>query len=225
MCDDRERLIGYVYDECDPVERQQIEAHLAECETCRAEIGGLRAVRQDLLAWHVPQSQGIWRPLPAAPRALPWQAMPTWALAAAAGLVLVVGAAGGAVATRFVPGPAPTGAVQVVAPAPVVPAAAAVTPADLSALEQRVLAEMRSEMDDRVVHLMAAHQVAPQSRDLESLSQRVDRQGRQLADLTNAVYADVVQLNRTLNRTQAVQEGNRMILTALDLEGAPRPSR
>ena len=29
MCDDRERLIGYVYEECDPAERREIEAHVA----------------------------------------------------------------------------------------------------------------------------------------------------------------------------------------------------
>ena len=37
MCDDRERLIGYLYDECDAVERRTIDAHLQECADCRAE--------------------------------------------------------------------------------------------------------------------------------------------------------------------------------------------
>ena len=49
MCDDRERLIGYVYDECDAGERRTIEAHLESCEACREEIAGLRGVRTDLL--------------------------------------------------------------------------------------------------------------------------------------------------------------------------------
>ena len=51
MCNERERLIGYVYDECADDERRAIEAHLEECGACRTEIGGFRRVRQDLLAY------------------------------------------------------------------------------------------------------------------------------------------------------------------------------
>ena len=57
MCENRERLIGYVYDECDPAERAEIEAHLESCHTCRREIRGLKGVRQDLLAWDVPANE------------------------------------------------------------------------------------------------------------------------------------------------------------------------
>ena len=63
MCDDRERLIGYVYDECEADERQRNEQHLAGCLSCRQEIAGLRAVREDLLAWDVPSHASIWRPV------------------------------------------------------------------------------------------------------------------------------------------------------------------
>jgi hypothetical protein len=28
MCDERERLIGYLYEECDAEERRQVETHL-----------------------------------------------------------------------------------------------------------------------------------------------------------------------------------------------------
>ena len=45
MCDERERLIGYVYDDCDLEEKRLIEGHLAGCEICRDEISGLRSVR------------------------------------------------------------------------------------------------------------------------------------------------------------------------------------
>ena len=54
MCDERERLIGYVYDECEAAERRAVESHLEECVDCRQEIAALRSVRQDLLAWAVP---------------------------------------------------------------------------------------------------------------------------------------------------------------------------
>ena len=64
MCEDRERLIGYVFDECDPVERRTIDAHLAECLGCRDEVRALRGTRQDLLAWDVPEPGPLWRPSP-----------------------------------------------------------------------------------------------------------------------------------------------------------------
>src|SRR5262245_17460959 len=97
MCDDRERLIGYVYEESDPAERRAIEDHLASCETCRTEIDGLRAVRSDLLAWDVPEYESVWRPF-VQPRVAPsWRDIPAWAMAAAASLMLVSGLAGGAV--------------------------------------------------------------------------------------------------------------------------------
>ena len=63
MCEERERLIGFVYDECDAAERRTIEEHLETCPTCRREIAGLRGVRQDLLAWSVPEHESVWRPV------------------------------------------------------------------------------------------------------------------------------------------------------------------
>ncbi len=103
MCDDRERLIGYVYDECDVRERREIEQHLESCHTCRREITGLRDVRQDLLAWNVPDMPSVWRPF--APQRTPvtWRDVPGWMLAAAASLVFVAGAAGGVATHTLLP--------------------------------------------------------------------------------------------------------------------------
>lgn len=103
MCEERERLIGYVYDECDATERRVVEQHLETCPTCRTEIRGLRSVRQDLLAWEVPEHTPIWRPLAPARVESPWQAMPAWAMAAAAALLLMVGGAGGAATYALFP--------------------------------------------------------------------------------------------------------------------------
>src|SRR5215217_6628029 len=95
MCDEREQLIDFVYDECDPRERQRVEVHLTECAECREEIGSLRQVRQDLLAWDVPEHGSVWRPF-APPRMRPsWRDIPAWAMAAAAGIIFLAGAAGG----------------------------------------------------------------------------------------------------------------------------------
>jgi anti-sigma factor RsiW len=146
MCDERERLIGYVYDECEPSERKAIEAHLEECGTCRAEIGGLRDVRQDLLAWAVPPHEAVWRPLVAAPM-VPWyRQVPAWAMAAAASVMFLTGAAGGVVTHALVPhGPSTVAT----APVSVQTIPAGVTESQLSEVEQRMVQMMRAELSKR----------------------------------------------------------------------------
>lgn len=158
MCDQREQLIGYLYDECSPDERRAVEAHLNECHVCRAEVAGLRDVRQDLLAWDVPTHESVWRPF-AAPRVTSaWRDVPAWAMAAAATLVFAAGAAGGA-ASRLLWPAAVAGQVASVAPAPVVltPASATVGQQDLNALKAAILTQVRAEMDQRVMAL-ASHE-------------------------------------------------------------------
>jgi Putative zinc-finger len=153
MCDERERLIGYVYDECGREERRAIEAHLEGCPECRGEIGGLRAVREDLLAWEVPAHAPVWRPLPV-PRQPSWREIPAWAMAAAASLIFLTGAAGGA-ATRLVwPADAP--------PAPAGSTQAAVTAGDLAALKASLLGQMRAEMAETLT-TVAAHDQVPRA--------------------------------------------------------------
>jgi hypothetical protein len=147
MCENRERLIGYVYDECDPAERQLIEEHLQSCHTCRQEIRGLRSVRQDLLAWEVPAGDPIWRPMTAARQQPLWRAVPTWALAAAACATFMVGAAGGAATYALMPRSTPAEA-QVETPVQT-PATAALSPTELAALETKVMERLRAEIETR----------------------------------------------------------------------------
>ena len=91
-----EALMTYVYDECEPGERERVDVHLATCRACAAELESLQAVRGTLQAWTPPEQElhvrivldkdgqpGWWRTM----------LTPTWGLAAAATLVLVVGAA------------------------------------------------------------------------------------------------------------------------------------
>jgi len=144
MCDERERLIGYVYDECGEQERHDIEAHLEECRVCRSEIGGLRRVRQDLLAWDVPEYESVWRPFAPQKVTPSWREMPAWAMAAAAAAVFAVGAGGGFVTHAFVPHePVPQVAL---APAGM----SQVTAADLAAFEERMMGAVRREVAQRV---------------------------------------------------------------------------
>ena len=143
MCNERERLIGYVYDECDAAERSAVQQHLDACAECQTEIAALRSVREDLQAWDVTDHESVWKPFVPAPAPAWWQQVPRWAMAAAAGAVIVSGAAGGAVATAImqpaatvVASSAPAGATQV-----------SLTGADLAELERRMEARLQSEVN------------------------------------------------------------------------------
>lgn len=142
MCDDREKLIAYLYDEADASERRQVDAHLAECAACREELRGLRSVRQDLLAWEVPDHGSVWTPFAAPQPAVWWRQVPAWGLAAAATLVFGIGLAGGLAARALASAPSVTQQAQVqLPPQPVpapVPQAVAATPEQVRALEERI---------------------------------------------------------------------------------------
>src|SRR3989337_264551 len=101
MCNQRERLIGFIYGEDSVADRGEVQQHLDTCAECRAEIAALRSVREDLLAWDVPPAESVWKPFVApAPIAPWWRQMPAWALATAAGVMLLSGFAGGAAEAR-----------------------------------------------------------------------------------------------------------------------------
>ena len=174
MCDERERLIGYVYDDCDPAERRAIEEHLEDCGTCRAEISGLRSVRQDLLAWDVPPHEAIWRPLPAAPVIAWYRQMPAWAMAAAASVMFLVGAAGGVVTHALVPHTQPATTVASGSPLQTIPAG--VTESRLSEVEQRMVEMMRAELSKRpaVANGPVPARVVPPSMGPDLLSARMN---------------------------------------------------
>ena len=40
MCDSKELLVGFLYDEIDPVSKRTFERHLATCSDCRFELAG-----------------------------------------------------------------------------------------------------------------------------------------------------------------------------------------
>lgn len=148
MCDDREKLIAYLYDEADASERRQVDAHLSGCAECREELRSLRSVRQDLLAWDVPDHGSVWKPF-ATPVIVPWyRQVPAWGLAAAATLVFGIGLAGGFAARALASGPVVTQAQAQPQPAPVaVPQTVAATPEQLQALEARLASIERAAAD------------------------------------------------------------------------------
>ena len=53
-CEDRDALVAYLYDECDPADRAAIAAHVSHCPACAEEIASLRATRTQLAAWMPP---------------------------------------------------------------------------------------------------------------------------------------------------------------------------
>jgi anti-sigma factor RsiW len=99
-CDDKPTLIAYVYGEVDAAVRAEVDAHLAACAPCAAEVTALGDVRSGLGLWVPPDVEldfTIVRKsqLPAAPVLRParwWSTVPAWAQAAAAVLVLAAGA-------------------------------------------------------------------------------------------------------------------------------------
>jgi len=101
MCDQRERLMDYLYDEAAPADRQGVEAHLEACGDCRTEMRAFRRVRQDLLAWEVPAYESVWTPFAPTPVAPWYQQVPAWAMATAAGLMIMLGTAGGFAANAW----------------------------------------------------------------------------------------------------------------------------
>ncbi len=172
MCDQRERLIEFLYEEADAPSRREFAGHLESCGACRDEVSAFGRVRTDLLAWDVPEHESVWKPFaPAGGRAW-WRVVPAWAMAAAAAIVFAIGAAGG-VATRSLvdraaPAPAETAAV---APARPTVTPASVSRQDLDTLRQDLVSTMRTEMDARV-RLVSTHApsvAATSDRDLEQV--------------------------------------------------------
>src|SRR6185503_13574271 len=54
QCGDPGALVAYLYDECEPGERDLIAAHVTRCVTCASEIDTLSATRRTLAAWRPP---------------------------------------------------------------------------------------------------------------------------------------------------------------------------
>ncbi len=163
LCDDKSLLIGYLYGECDTAERRLVEEHLAGCEHCASEMNDLRAVRVTLRDWAPPDqalgfrivrdesaaaSPGSGRVIrPRVSRWLPAR-VPAWAQAAAAVLVLALGAGVANLDVRFGNGGVTvrTGWQHAVEAPPQAARAqvSGVTPADLAALREQLRLEIAS---------------------------------------------------------------------------------
>lgn len=105
-CQDKERLVAYLYDDQDADERSAVERHLAECLECAAELRDLQGVRQQLAAWNTPEADlgfRVVRDPDVRPARARWP-VPIWAgLPVAAMLTLAVAAAIANVELRYGP--------------------------------------------------------------------------------------------------------------------------
>jgi hypothetical protein len=80
----RDDMMDVLYGEGGEAAVRRLESHQAACPDCRLEMAALRRLRADLAQWRLPEP--LAQAAPARPRRLPM------ALAAAAGLVLALGA-------------------------------------------------------------------------------------------------------------------------------------
>ncbi|MDH4063284.1 MAG: hypothetical protein OEW19_02715 [Acidobacteriota bacterium] len=102
LCDDKDSIVAYLYDELDDTARRRTEDHLRVCGVCASEVAGLRAAREELAAWAPPETR-LEFAITSADRLAPqadvvrptgwWssKAVPAWARAAAAVLVVTTG--------------------------------------------------------------------------------------------------------------------------------------
>ncbi|HZP46953.1 MAG TPA: zf-HC2 domain-containing protein [Vicinamibacterales bacterium] len=225
---DREQtLIAYLYDDIDPADRAAFDAHLPTCARCRRDLASLSGVRQQLARWQPPLPQ-----LPSSDRAPVashrWRQLPAWAQVAAALLFLGVSAAIANLDVRYDasglsvrtgwsrPSPdAARGAGSLAAA--VVPAAQPVRPADmathddLTALEQRLRAEIKGAS---VAAPQAARAASADADTLRRVRALVDesekREQRELAlrvaqvlrDVNAQRQADLSKIDRNLGLIQ-----------------------
>jgi hypothetical protein len=217
-CGDHAALVSYLYDECTPAERRAIAAHLVVCGACGEELIALGGTREQLAMWTPPDAQLGFRIAPETSRsnvlrpARWWrQPMPAWAQAAAAAVIFATGMSLGAV--RGVMQPVDGGlrgsvAARSGAPVAANTAAAAITRADLVALEQR----LRSELSQTHAPSQTAAASPADSRVLERVRVMIDeseqRQRRELAlrsaelvrDFDAQRNVDLARIERTLGQ-------------------------
>src|SRR4051812_23623272 len=95
MCDSKELLVSFFYDEIDPAAKRDFQKHLATCIECRDELAGLGATRAQVAMWTPPDADLGFRIVreTESPKRRWFHLSPAWGLAAAAMFVAAIGAA------------------------------------------------------------------------------------------------------------------------------------
>jgi hypothetical protein len=153
-CGDKNALVAYLYEECEPELRDVIAGHLTRCDACSNEIDGLGWTRSRLEVWTPPMPElGFQMPVPVQDTRLPWwrEPMPAWAQAVAALLIFGVGLS---VGLARGPAAAPQVSSNPPAASPEPTPTNGPTRSDLARLEERIkaeIAQMRSATPVRQV--------------------------------------------------------------------------
>lgn len=223
QCGDNSTLVAYLYDECEPGERDAIASHVALCVACAAELAALDSTRVHLTAWAPPEADlgfVITRPAvttEAATKAIQprasWFArpMPAWAQVAAAVVIFGTGLSLGVMrgtepGTDNTPA-APQGAAVATAPGQ---APATVSASDLAALEQRLRREIAQARTASGPLSASESQLLARVRTLIEESEQ--RQQRELAlrtadimrDFDSQRGADLAQIQRSFGQMEGV---------------------
>lgn len=162
LCDDKEQLVAYLYDELDGLTRRRLDEHLRICAACATEVEALSGVRRELADWVPPDAVlGFSIVQAAPPQAAPvlrpsrWWApstVPGWAQAAAAVLVVAAGLAIANVQVRYGADGLliSTGWMTPVAPAGNPPGSAPLTGTAAAADWQPALAALESSLREEI---------------------------------------------------------------------------
>ena len=96
MCESKELLVSFLYNEIDPADKRMFETHLVTCAECRDELAELGDTRAQIGLWTPPDADLGFRIVRESGNrsGVAWfQFSPAWGLAAAAVLLLAIGAA------------------------------------------------------------------------------------------------------------------------------------
>jgi putative zinc finger protein len=251
-CDDKETLVAYLYGEIDPDAKRDVEAHLRRCAECSEEVLGLQSVRRDIDAWVPPMPDlgfTIVQQTAAQPAVLTsarWSALrtlPVWAQAAAAVLVLGIGAGLANVQVRYGSEGllVTTGWMTPVSTPATPPAAQESWRPALAALEQTLrgeMAQMKHNAEPVAVSTRAADQGdAALMRRVQSMIDANDQRHRQETSLMLTQFtrdvdlqrrADLMRINQTFGalqgRTYKTEAGQAEMMNVLRrVSGQPIP--
>jgi hypothetical protein len=204
QCGDNGTLVGYLYDECDAVERDAVAAHIAICAACAAELAALGSAREQLAAWTPPEAklgfviterqsaESLRLTSDTTPRRTPWfsRPLPVWAQVAAAALVFAVGLSLG-----IARGTSQTAVPPNMANVPARAGAAVASVAELTALERRLkdeIAAIRTANRDSSLPVAASSPSEAQlmARVRAMIEESEQRQQRELAIRTTQIVRD-----------------------------------
>jgi len=231
MCEEKDLLVSYLYDDLADADRARFERHVRGCADCRDELTALRGVRADLTSWAPPASELGFRIVrdpkvvelkprgasPEAGRGAHWRGWYTPAAGLAAAAVLVLAAASAIAHIEIHRGPDGvtvrtgwnTAAAQTTAalPAPVAPAVreASVTtaPAVDAAKLAAIEARLRALESSHDSSVRAASMLSARSSDQELLRRVRDIVTVSEAKQTGELALRVSQMNREFDAQHA----------------------